>query len=309
MLEKDIENLIAQHPDEFFPNEGFKLASQQYHVRGRRIDILFEDKFGRKIVIEVKRGILTREASGQIIEYYGLLKQEYGNSPIELILVANNIPAERKTFLENAGIECKELSYNRLLSLANKFGYAVQPQIAPSVEVVFPQHNPPGNLEPAAWICQANPDIYDIFNALSDTTLNTFHWSVNQHADKIKAGLPALIWMSGKDAGIYAVARLLTGPEVMEEFPKEKSYWVDATKQSEARLLVRMSIVTLLLDRPIFRKALKSTKGLENLGILKFAQGTNFPVSRNEWNIISTLIYGKSDTERSASQDAPTSAH
>jgi len=45
MLEKDIENLISLHPDEFFPNEGFKLVSQQYQVEGRRIDILFTDKY------------------------------------------------------------------------------------------------------------------------------------------------------------------------------------------------------------------------------------------------------------------------
>lgn len=29
MLEKDIENLITQHPDDIFPNEGFKSTEQQ----------------------------------------------------------------------------------------------------------------------------------------------------------------------------------------------------------------------------------------------------------------------------------------
>ena len=47
MLEKNIDNLIE----------------------GRRIDILFQDKFGRKIIVEVKRGILNREASGPVMEY------------------------------------------------------------------------------------------------------------------------------------------------------------------------------------------------------------------------------------------------
>jgi RecB family endonuclease NucS len=74
MLEKDIENLIAQYPDEFFPKEGFKLVSQQFNISGRRIDLLFEDNHNCEIIVEVKRGILTGEASGQIVEYYGLLK-------------------------------------------------------------------------------------------------------------------------------------------------------------------------------------------------------------------------------------------
>jgi RecB family endonuclease NucS len=74
MLEKDIENLIAQYPDELFPDEGFKLIGQQIVIEGRRLDILFEDKHKRQVIIEVKRGILTRDSSGQIAEYYGLLK-------------------------------------------------------------------------------------------------------------------------------------------------------------------------------------------------------------------------------------------
>jgi len=106
MLEKDIENLIASHPKDFFPKEEFTLISQQHTVQRRRIDILFEDKYGRLIIVEVKRGILSREASGQIIEYYGLLKNQFPERSIELILCANTIPNERKSFLENVGIEC-----------------------------------------------------------------------------------------------------------------------------------------------------------------------------------------------------------
>ena len=101
MLEKDIENLIASFPKEFFPKEELKLISQQYTLAKRRIDILFEDKYKRYIIVEVKRGILSREASGQIIEYYGLLKNQFPDKIIELILCANTIPIERKLFLAN----------------------------------------------------------------------------------------------------------------------------------------------------------------------------------------------------------------
>jgi RecB family endonuclease NucS len=109
MLEKDIENLIAQYPEDFFPNEGFSLISQQYSIEGKRIDILFEDNLKRKIIVEVKRGILTREASGQVAEYFGLLKSRNQDSFYEMLLCANVIPKERRLFLEHIGIECKEL--------------------------------------------------------------------------------------------------------------------------------------------------------------------------------------------------------
>ena len=104
MLEKDIENLIAAHPDDIFPGEGFRLIGQQVMAGGRRLDILFEDRHQRRVIVEVKRGILSREASGQIGEYYGLLKTDDPDGNYELILCANVIPKERRTFLETIGI-------------------------------------------------------------------------------------------------------------------------------------------------------------------------------------------------------------
>lgn len=78
--EKDIENLVALYPDEFFPKEKLKLISQQYVVKGKRFDILFEDKHCRKVIVEIKLGILSRDASGQIVEHYGLLKNKFSKS-------------------------------------------------------------------------------------------------------------------------------------------------------------------------------------------------------------------------------------
>ena len=123
MLERDIENLIAQHPDEIFPNEGLKLIGQQIIIEGRRLDILFEDRHKRQVIIEVKRGILTRDSSGQIAEYYGLLKNANQDKIYELILCANIIPKERRTFLETIGIECRELGVIQITELAKKYDY------------------------------------------------------------------------------------------------------------------------------------------------------------------------------------------
>ena len=49
------------------PRKKFKLVAQQQTVKKRRLDILFGDKYGHFIIIEVKRSILSREASGQVI--------------------------------------------------------------------------------------------------------------------------------------------------------------------------------------------------------------------------------------------------
>ena len=93
MREKDIENLVAQYPDDFFPKEQLKLISQQYVVEGKRFDILFEDKHHRKVIVEIKLGILSREVSGQIVEYYGLLKSKFPCGQARLCNLAGVNPA------------------------------------------------------------------------------------------------------------------------------------------------------------------------------------------------------------------------
>lgn len=40
----------------------------------------------------------------------------------------------------------------------------------------------------------------------------------------------------------------------------------------------------------LFRSELKEASGLENLSILQQPQGTNFPVTDEEWKIISSLM-------------------
>lgn len=293
MLEKDIENLIAKYPDEFFPGENFRLIRQQYPIEGKRIDILFEDKLKRKIIIEVKRGILNREASGQIAEYYGLLKSKNKNEYFELVLCANVIPKERKMFLENIGIECKELGISLITKLAEKYNYTFiddrEKSITSINKNVFDAINT-DNTNNSVWIFQGNPQRYDILNALSDIKIgNTIHWLINQHKNNIAKGHIGLIWMSGKDAGIYAITRIETSPKLLEENTEERIYWIDSSEKKIA-LRVKMTIIKRLINKPILKKQLLKINGLKDLSILRYFQGTNFPVLDNEWKIISELF-------------------
>lgn len=289
MLEKDIENLIAQYPDEFFPNSGFKLIGQQIKVRRCHIDIMFMDKYNRKVAVEVKRGILSREAAGQIIEYYGLLKQEYPGEVIELILCANVIPPERRMFLENVGIECKELGYSLIARVANKYGYKfLDGERKKDIEEI--KKMPSSKSGQRIWIFQANPSRYDILNALSDPNYVEEVWMVNQHRREIRRGDIALIWISGPDAGIYAVANIISDPEYISLSPEEEKYWINEEDKGRNRLRVRISIIKKLINNPVFRSELKGIKELSNLSILRFSQGTNFPVTDEEWSIIKSKI-------------------
>jgi len=146
MKEKDIENLIAVYPDEFFPGEGFKLMGQQVRLDGNGfMDILFTDKHDRNIIIEVKKGRLERAAAGQIIDYYGHLKNAYSYKIFELILCANIMPQERKTFLENVGIECKEIPESFIRDVARKHGYKFLHEESTEAIIESPQMSQPEN--------------------------------------------------------------------------------------------------------------------------------------------------------------------
>jgi len=286
MLEKDIENLIAKYPNEFFPKSGFKLIGQQVRLGNKYADIIFEDKYGRKIIIEVKRGILTREASGQVGEYYGLLKTKNEDDFIELILCANIIPPERKRFLEAIGIECKELGINQINKIAQKYNYTFINSETKKKQV--------SNKLPASnniWIFQANPNRYNIITALSDDEIGVnMHWLVNQYKENIKEGHIGLIWLSGKEAGIYAITEIVSNPDFLEEPEAEKKYWVDEKDKQGKKFRVKMNIIKNLLAHPVMKENIINTTGLQNLSIIKNPRGTNFPVTPNEWHLIKKLV-------------------
>jgi hypothetical protein len=291
MLEKDIENLIASYPDEFFPSSGFKLIGQQIRLGRCFADIIFEDRFSRIVIVEVKRGILSRDASGQVMEYYGLLKNEQPEGIVELILCANVIPAERKKFLETIGIECKELGINSINTIAAKYNYRFldsepKESIARTVNISsIPETE-------RVWIFQANPTRYDILNALSDEKIGSaIHWLVNQHKYEISKGHLGIIWLSGSDGGIYALTEIVSNPQFMREPADEEKYWIDSSDKGEKKLRVKMKVLKNLVNIPIYKDEIRNTVGLENISIFRQSQGTNFPLTTDEWYLIKKIIF------------------
>ena len=100
----------------------------------------------------------------------------------------------------------------------------------------------------------------------------------------------ALIWMSGKEAGIYATASIESDPTIMQEPPSEEKYWTNDEDKNVNRLRVELINKIIMLNHPIYRQELKSIEALKNLSIFGNAQGTNFPVTVDEWNVIKSLI-------------------
>lgn len=293
MLEKDIENLIAKYPNEFLSGD-LIFRGQQVKLGTYYADVLFENLKGEMIVVEIKRGILRREAIGQIIEYYGMLKQKEPNKNILLYLVANVIPKEMTVFLkEKLGIEFVEIPTSKIRDVAERHSYQFLDTERPeslreTKETIQKLDAYSGSSR--AWIFQANPQRYDILNSIADKELIEDVWEVSRYKDQIRAGHVCLIWMSGKESGIYAVGDITSNPEFMVESPISAKYWVYDADKSQSRLRVKYKYRLKLVNNPIMRAELKSIPELQNMEIFRQPQGTNFRVTSEEWDTILDLL-------------------
>jgi predicted RNA-binding protein with PUA-like domain len=296
MLEKDIENLIATHPEEFLPYKNLKLVGQQVRLSTYFADIIFEDEYQTKIVIEVKRGILSREAVAQIMDYYGIIKIQEKTSDIKLIIVANVIPKERVIFLsEKLGIEFIEIPASKIINVAKEYSYSFLDETKPETKIQYKEQTQEIDKNISfgksdIWIFQANPQRFDILNALADDEMKEDVWLVARYKDRIKKGDIGIVWMCGKDSGIYALAEIMNSPEFMEEPKISTKYWMSDDDKEQIRLRVKLKYTLKLLNNPILREELKSIPELKDMAIFRQPQGTNFPVTQDEWKVISDLI-------------------
>lgn len=74
-LEKDIEDFIQKNSNVLL-NEPILIFGRQVHTStGKILDLLALDKYGRIIIIELKRGIAPRDMMAQILDYSSWLKK------------------------------------------------------------------------------------------------------------------------------------------------------------------------------------------------------------------------------------------
>lgn len=149
--------------------------------------------------------------------------------------------------------------------------------------------DPYSSTSPNHWIFQANPNKYDIDQALSQLTQMT--WSARQFVDEFQPGDSAYIWRSGKDAGIVAKIELTEGARERDSDPEEEAFTLDpeALPSRDIRVVGR---VVARIDPVLTKERISSTPGLENLSILRYHQGTNFRVTEAEADVLESLIDG-----------------
>jgi len=137
------------------------------------------------------------------------------------------------------------------------------------------------------WIFQVNPKKYDIISALNDGALNS--WRISQHRYRIKKGHLALIWMSGKQSGIYGIARIDSDPELKKISFKDNKYAIDMKGDVEA-LAVDISLIRNLKDKPLLKKDMVNLDEMKNLSVIQMPRATNYPVTDAQWKVIARML-------------------
>lgn len=127
MTEKQMEDLLWLYPQELL-REPVRQFRRQMRSEVGRLDLVFEEPHGGLLIVEIKKGTVERTAIGQILDYFGAVKMFIkGDSEIEraveMMLVANRIPDERRLVFESHRIECKEIPDFRFQELAREKGY------------------------------------------------------------------------------------------------------------------------------------------------------------------------------------------
>ena len=111
LLEKNFEDILTKYPE--LIEDGLTLKGRQVTLYGRRMDLLFEDKFRRKLIVELKIGPIKDVHIGQVLSYEGMLLS--GEDPtIRVMLISNRVPPNIQRTLDHHGIAWREITLSYL---------------------------------------------------------------------------------------------------------------------------------------------------------------------------------------------------
>jgi len=140
------------------------------------------------------------------------------------------------------------------------------------------------NALPRVWIFQANPSKYRILEALQERAED--YWNLNQHAKSVHIGDRVLIWVSGDDAGIYAVGTVITEPVVRSDAPEATPYWRPPSSGNPPRPRVLVHFDHIFADAPLRKPFLMTDPVLQKLGVISCPRATNFAVTEEQWQTV-----------------------
>ena len=139
MIEREMEDLIAAHAEEFFPRRVLVLKARQGTLAGvGRYDLLFEDQFENRILMELKAVAAKLEAAEQLVRYKQALEDK-GERNVIMWLVAPVVPKPIADFLDRFGVEYTEIHEAEFRQVASRHDYRFASEVpTPKDQVAVP---------------------------------------------------------------------------------------------------------------------------------------------------------------------------
>jgi len=136
MDERTFETILAKYPE--LIENGLTMKGRQVSMYGRRMDLLFEDAFQRKLIIELKVGPIKDQHMGQVLSYEGMLLSA-DDPTIRVMLIGNRVPPNIRKALDHHGIAWKEISVSSLLAHLRGKNDSEMLSLFPPEETEFPE--------------------------------------------------------------------------------------------------------------------------------------------------------------------------
>jgi len=118
------------------------------------------------------------------------------------------------------------------------------------------------------WAFHCNPASWNSKSELSEFSDGT--WLINkQDEENIKSGDPFILWISGKDAGVYAFGEVVKEPEIRpDDVERVKKFSTDKGKFSEQALRVQLKYSDKIIETPILRSVILNSYWLDKNSLM-----------------------------------------
>jgi hypothetical protein len=148
------------------------------------------------------------------------------------------------------------------------------------------------------WIFQGDPKVFDVIKYINEAS--SHNWSVHSHKDKIKIGDKIILWVTGRNAGCYALAKVtsklymdsnIEGEKIYYTDYAHKKYDFDNTYGKKESPKMDIKITHNISHNPITKDAIKKNKNLDQFKGSN--QGTNFSSNESEYKTILDMVENK----------------
>lgn len=129
------------------------------------------------------------------------------------------------------------------------------------------------------WLFQANPKIFRLRAALRAEAIRSF--AVTSHIKNIQEGDKVILWQTGKQAGIYALAKVASNVDLLPIYAEEKAFFQAVPNHTKRVLL---DIEYNLWDKPITKEILPNSTAFDSF--YAGLPGTNYQATQAQYEAI-----------------------